>query len=493
MRASKRDMSNVRVSSSEIRKRAFENVRELVEVKVQDGLVTIGDYAFYNCFLLKDINVPPSVKVIGRSAFAWCARLPPPKLPSGLESMGENSFSHCSFPSFHVPILISELKNGVFSSCVEMVSLEMPERVELIEDEAFSDCPRLRNVAVPSSVTSTGRDLFKNCKDLEKLYPNHDELLQVLKHRFDGLPIHKICYYQSYYPTATTLENLENVLKSVGNAQDCLGRQDCLGMTPLHILALSTKPNLKLFQALLKHNQDDLITKDKWGDLPLYYACFSDAPLEIVKLFLEVHKTAFLDQEMNWTRMVEVSRSEVTECLLETHNKSFPDQTVNWNKLIQSFLRRSLEKLKCIFKYSVAKRLSQLGKEDWRSNILKDIERMPGSEGLLMYFWNVRRRHIDLVYCKLEKYELVEATTLLEMAVWKSNMHQSSSANLIKGDYQNNAEIDDAGKYRKECLVTCGAEIIMENIMPFLIGETQDKLLFNRSGHEKLSGVEIFP
>jgi hypothetical protein len=475
MRASKRDLSNVKVSSSEIRKRAFENVRELVEVKVQEGLVTIGDYAFYNCFLLKDINIPLSVKVIGRSAFAWCGRLPPPKLPSGLESIGEKAFSNCSFPSFRVPILISELRNGVFSACVEMVSLEMPEKVELIEDYAFFDCPRLRNMAVPSSVTSTGRDLFKDCKDLEKLYPNHDELLQVLKHRFDGLPIHKLCYYQSYYPTATTLENLENLLESLGNAQECLGRQDCLGMTPLHILALSTKPNLKLFQALLKHNQDDLITKDKWGDLPLYYACFSDAPLEIVKLFLEAHKTAFLDQPLNWTKMVEVSRLEVTEFLLETHKTSFPDQIVNWNKLIQSFLRGSLEKLKCIVNYSVAKRLSHLGKEDWRSNVLKEIERMPGSQGLLSYYWNVRKRHIDHVHCKLEKYELVEATTLLEMAVWKANMHRSSSANLVKGDYQENAEIDDAGKYRKECYITCGADIILVNIMPFLIGETQDK------------------
>lgn len=461
-------MSLVRVSSSEIRKRAFENVRELVEVRVQDGLVTIGDYAFYNCFLLKDINIPLSVKVIGRSAFAWCARLPPLELPSGLECIGERAFSNCSFASFRVPTLISELRNGVFSACIEMVSVEIPERVELIEEKAFFDCPRLRNVAVPSSDTITGRDVFKDCRDLEKIYPDHDELLQVLKHRFDGLPIHKLCYYQSYYTVETTLEQLENVLEATGGSEECLGRQDCLGMTPLHILALSTKPNLELFQALLKRNHEDLITKDKWGDLPLYYACFSDAPLEIVKLFLEVHKTDFLDKSLNWTRMVEVSRLEVTEYLLEIHKTWFPNQRVNWSKLIQSFLRGSLEKLKCIVKYSVAKRLSHLGKEEWRSNVLWEIERMPVSQGLLMYYWNVRKRHIDLVHCKLEKYELIEATTLLEMAVWKA--HHLRHGCDATGDAK-----DSPKRKRGDSRVTCGADIVLMNTMPFLIGEKQGK------------------
>eukprot|EP00980_Cylindrotheca_fusiformis_P005130 scaffold1087_cov136-Cylindrotheca_fusiformis.AAC.16 len=463
MRTSKRDMSHVRVTSSEIRKRAFENVRELAEVQVQDGLVIIGDYAFYNCFLLKDINIPTSLKVIGKSAFAWCARLPPLELPQDLESIGERAFSNCSFASFRVPMLISELRNGVFSACFDMVSLEIPEGVTLLEEKALFDCRRLRNVALPSPDTVTERDVFQGCRDLEKIYPNDDELLHVLKNRFEGLPIHKLCYYQTYYPTATTLEKLQQL-----SGQNTTRRQDCLGMTPLHILALSTNPSLELFQAVLKGNHQDLVTMDKWGDLPLYYACFIDAPLEIVKLFLEVHKTEFLDRPLNWTKMVEESRLEVTEYLLETHKNWFPKQEVNWSKLVHSFLRGSLEHLKCIVKYSVSNRLNHLGNDEWKDSLLGDIERMPGNQGLLYYFWNVRKRHIDRIHCKLEEYELVEATTLLELAIWKAKMEESSCCK--EDDLETSMEIS-----REQSRITCGADIILMNIVPFLRKETKEK------------------
>jgi hypothetical protein len=79
--------------------------------------------------------------------------------------------------------------------------------------------------------------------DLYQLFGSESRIIFALRHRFDGLPIHSIVYYQSYHQGV--LQNLIAAmnmrycqrrtmckLDPTGNQQD-----DCLGMTPLHILA----------------------------------------------------------------------------------------------------------------------------------------------------------------------------------------------------------------------------------------------------------------
>lgn len=49
-------------------------------------------------------------------------------------------------------------------------------------------------------------------------------------------------------------------------------QQDCLGMTPLHILTCSTVHSLELYQLMIDEYPENLIIKDEWGALPLLYA-----------------------------------------------------------------------------------------------------------------------------------------------------------------------------------------------------------------------------
>jgi hypothetical protein len=67
-----------------------------------------------------------------------------------------------------------------------------------------------------------------------------------LKHRFDELPVHRFLYYQSYHEGV--LQRLHaSKLDPTGN------QQDCLGMTPLHILACSSvHNNLEVYCAIVE-------------------------------------------------------------------------------------------------------------------------------------------------------------------------------------------------------------------------------------------------
>eukprot|EP00985_Skeletonema_marinoi_P002898 scaffold1184_cov97-Skeletonema_marinoi.AAC.4 len=60
-----------------------------------------------------------------------------------------------------------------------------------------------------------------------------------------------------------------------------------------------------------------------------------------------------------------------------------------------------------------------------------------------------------------------EATTLLELALWKAKLDGSQDKDFLKEPKTKRAKID-TDIIRKERRVTCGANIIIKNVLPFL-------------------------
>lgn len=315
------DVTHIKVDATvtEIPDAAFIKLRKLVAAELSsDQLETIGSEAFWDNTKLRTVTLPSTLKIIGKWAFGNCSKLHSPELPEGLESIGEGAYCGCNFRNVRIPPSITELRNGSFEYCLKLLSLELPEKIKAIHDYAFHGCERLRNLALPLSLVRFKSDkIFHGCQDLRQVFPDVDDLANALKHRFDGLPLHDLCYYQSYHPTATMLECLAKATLASYTTSE--RRQDCLGMTPLHILILSSKPNVKIIRVLLQYCPDDLIAKDKWGYLPFYYACECDAPLEIIQLFVEIHTAIFPDEELDWTKMVKTSRLDLAQLLLASN------------------------------------------------------------------------------------------------------------------------------------------------------------------------------
>ena len=119
---------------------------------------------------------------------------------------------------------------------------------------------------------------------------NHNEL----KNRFDGLKIHKMLYYQSYHPVtldqlkdATNMRSSQRALRS--KLDPTVNQQDCLGVTPLHILACSSTQELTLYQGIVERYPENLVTRDNRGALPILYALWRNAPSEIVQFLVETY------------------------------------------------------------------------------------------------------------------------------------------------------------------------------------------------------------
>jgi hypothetical protein len=153
-----------------------------------------------------------------------------------------------------------------------MFSLEVPEIIIEVKGFAFGSCHSLRNVALASN-TVVAVHAFINCSDLLHIFGTEEAIVNVLQIRFAELPVHSKMYYISYYNTMTVDEILNAFLIGDNGVIDPTGlQQDCLGMTPLHILTCSTVQCLELYQLIIDKYPANLIFEDAWGATPLLYA-----------------------------------------------------------------------------------------------------------------------------------------------------------------------------------------------------------------------------
>ena len=104
----------------------------IVEVNFENGITTVGGYAFRNCSRLQKVT-----------------------LPSSLQSIKQSAFNHCA----------------------ELTSIEIPEGTETIDGFAFTGCEALADVTIPESMKTIKRYAFRGCNKLRKVKTNRDCIL----------------------------------------------------------------------------------------------------------------------------------------------------------------------------------------------------------------------------------------------------------------------------------------------------------------------------
>jgi len=344
-----------------IEKEAFSCCKQLVEVVLNEGIEVIGQSAFYGCISLTRLNVPSTVKVIGEGAFKNCEGLVQLVLNEGLEVIEERAFEGCeSLTAFKIPQTVKIIgdeegeEGGVFAFCKQLLSIELGEGVKAIVDYEFRGCRSLRNVVIPPT-TNVSQSSFTGCFDLYGLFGSQEKVEHALKNRFDRLPIHRLCYYQSYHSTDLVIQQITDLFSAMPDESEgslnipiIIGNnQDCLGMTPLHVLACSTKHNLGIYQLVMDKCPECLMAKDKWGCLPILYTIWSKAPQEVLQFFIENHKSTFSDVDLNWDHMITTlcragSSFEAVQMLLNIQRKHFPEGRIDWEKAAKELAIRYL-------------------------------------------------------------------------------------------------------------------------------------------------------
>ena len=139
---------------------------DITSLTINDGVTSIGDWAFYYCKSLEDVSLADSITSIGVRAFGETASLNFIKLPANLKTIGDYAFCVSMIKSVTIPDSVTTIGNGAFLSAYEMTSITIGDHVQTIGEEAFSST-KLVSVTLPASVTQIGDSAFRDCGHLK--------------------------------------------------------------------------------------------------------------------------------------------------------------------------------------------------------------------------------------------------------------------------------------------------------------------------------------
>lgn len=133
------------------------------EVMIQNGVTSIGEYAFSGMSQMTKVTIPSSVTRIEDSAFFCCFNLKNVTIPTSVTLIEDNAFYSCeSLTSLTIPSSVQYIGYRAFHNCESLSSITLPSGIQLIGDGTFGDCTSLTSVAIPESVTRIGESAFEN-------------------------------------------------------------------------------------------------------------------------------------------------------------------------------------------------------------------------------------------------------------------------------------------------------------------------------------------
>ena len=154
----------------------------ITSVVVNEGVTSIGEFAFYNLENLVSVSLPNSLQVIGEAAFS-CTGITEINIPASVIQMYTNAFESC----FALERIIVAEGNKYYCNDSQGILYEkdmktllfcpqgfagvctIPEGVEKIAKLAFHYCDKLTAVQMANTVTTIGESAFQGCYGLESV------------------------------------------------------------------------------------------------------------------------------------------------------------------------------------------------------------------------------------------------------------------------------------------------------------------------------------
>ena len=172
-----------------IGKKAFAGCRHLQKVTLPSTVEEIYNEAFFGCYELRKIDLPNKIKEIRYKVFASCG-IENIEIPEGVTGIGPQAFLNCTdLKTATIPSTVTGVGHEIFANCTglknvnlsskviskgmfagsALLSISLPEGVNVIEETSFYNCPHLKTVILPSTIEKINRSAFGYCKALENI------------------------------------------------------------------------------------------------------------------------------------------------------------------------------------------------------------------------------------------------------------------------------------------------------------------------------------
>lgn len=194
--------------------------RNIRSVDIPQGVTSIGNHAFEECFVLENVTIPQSVTSIGQNAFAGCCSLTTLSLGENTETIGGGAFFRCSsLSNITIPKKVKVIESGysgtpsfyrTFAYCSGLKYIILPAELTTFEAR-LDDCPAC--VIYYNNDEDHAKDLLKNNYYLRNAVQNGHQLLCLCHVTFDAkggnLTYDKVPVYETEKITETLANNLE--------------------------------------------------------------------------------------------------------------------------------------------------------------------------------------------------------------------------------------------------------------------------------------------
>lgn len=122
-----------------------DNKSKIEEIVIENGVISIGDYAFASCNNVFWVDLANTVKTVGSYAFKHC---------TGLTTFKEENW---------FPLGNALLEEGAFYGCTSLMDLCIPDNVISIGGVCFYGCAKLNYITLPQNLETIGYRAFYNC------------------------------------------------------------------------------------------------------------------------------------------------------------------------------------------------------------------------------------------------------------------------------------------------------------------------------------------
>jgi hypothetical protein len=264
-------------------------------------------------------------------------------------------------------------------------------------------------------------------------------------------------------------------------------------MTPLHILSCQGKHDVRLYQCIITKFSDTILIKDNWCKLPIMYALYGEAPLEVIRYFLEEHCQRRDTVPFDFGEMIlKLAKKQGTSAdymrgVIHAQRTHFRGLEVDWRQIVDESIECNipLVMFQVLVEASVSAHSICMNVEhqieveievDQRIAAITaiaagDHDANPFELGKLHILYGeihtcVEQIHYDEIhglitrYSKLHHKELKEAIVILELALWKAMLSKWMSA----------MSQDDGVASRMECRNQGGRfiEMVIPHVLSFL-------------------------
>eukprot|EP00985_Skeletonema_marinoi_P016273 scaffold8685_cov82-Skeletonema_marinoi.AAC.2 len=295
--------------------------------------------------------------------------------------------------------------------------VRIDKSVEVIEEDAFDGCADLVHVETHDGIRKVGRDAFFGCESLRIV--DLRSVLEIGEDAFEGC------------------EDLTDV--KFGNKLETIGKwafSQCFSLERLKLPSITT----------------------------IKYAAFNSCKALSSIEFSEQLDTIELNAFYGCERLQRIAIPLKRDLFSITHFRQRYNQFDHCNLLTTVDLVGGAH----------TKTIASLHMESWRSEIKEEINRInqvlpntPVHEKTVAI-----KQWMDSVIDKMDHYKAAhhryvkQAVTLLELALWKAKLDDKDENGAAEG--RTKKVKLDAESVRKEKRVTCGADVVIRNVLPFL-------------------------